>query len=297
MMNIIKAVSHLGRNVVGKMMYVAVLAAMTLGFDVVPEVMAQGAGDLVVAPTRVVLEGRTRTAQLTLLNKGSATATFRISAINMRMEDDGTVREIDKPDPGQHFASKLFRYSPRQVTLKPGAAQAIRILLRKPKGIADGEYRSHMMFRGVPNDSGESVENTGPADGIAVRLIPVYGITIPIIVRHGKTEAKVSLSELKMLPADETNKLPRLKYRIQREGSRSVFGDLTATYVPTSGSEVVISQLMRLAVYSPNKSRSVEMLLRVPEGLKLSGGRIKLSYKAIPDAGGKLFSEAELAVR
>jgi len=256
---------------------------------------AQGAGDLVVAPTRVVFDGRTRTAQLTLLNKGSATATYRIAAVNMRMEEDGTVREIDKPDPGQNFATGLFRYSPRQVTLKPGAAQAIRILLRKPKNLTDGEYRSHMLFRGVPDKAGESIEQTGAGDGISVKLIPIYGISIPIIIRHGKTAADISLSDLKLSAKDEANPLPRLNFKINRQGNKSAFGDLVATY-KSGGNDVVIGQIMRLAIYTPNTDRNVEMRLRVPDGVTLNGGKIHLTYSEIPDDGGKLMAQTDYAI-
>ena len=118
-------------------MFAAALAAVA-AFASVP-VMAQGAGDLVVSPTRVVLEGRTRSAQLGLVNKGSTTATYRITVVNMHMDESGAIKEVAKPVDGQQFADDLFRYSPRQVTLEPGASQAIRLLLRKPKDLADGE--------------------------------------------------------------------------------------------------------------------------------------------------------------
>ena len=293
-MNSVRKFSGKIRDAAKRFHWLGVIVGLGFGVMQPSGVWAQGAGDLVVSPTRVVLEGRTRTAQLTLLNRGSASATYRIAAVNMRMEEDGTVREIEKADPGQSFANGLFRYSPRQVTLKPGAAQAIRILLRKPKDLKDGEYRSHMLFQGVPQEAGESVEQ-GAADGIAVKMIPIYGISIPVIIRHGKTAADVSLSDLKLLAKDDANPLPRLKFQINRKGNRSAFGDLIATY--KSGSEsTVIGQIRRLAIYTPNTHRSVEMRLRVPNGTKLSGGTIHLSYTKTADDGGKLMSETEFMV-
>lgn len=250
--------------------------------------MAQGAGDLVVSPTRVVLEGRTRSAQLGLVNKGSTTATYRITVVNMHMDENGAIKEVAKPVDGQQFADNLFRYSPRQVTLEPGASQAIRLLLRKPKDLADGEYRSHMMMRAVPDVSGQSVESTGT--GAAVRLIPVFGIAVPIIVRHGKVEYSMSLSDLTFVPASEQEPLPKVRFKLNRTGNRSSYGDLTAT-LSAGGKDYVVSQIFRLAVYTPNDSRTVEMALRVPEGVKLSGNSLKVEYKEIADEGGKLLAE------
>jgi len=279
------------REVVAGFLVVAVAAVLlpSTGF-------AQGAGDLIVSPTRVVFEGRERAAQLSLANKGSASATYRITVVNMRMDENGGLTPVETPDPGQKFAGELFRYSPRQVTLKPGAAQAIRLLLRKPADLAAGEYRSHILFRAVPKEGGRSVEQTGTAKGIQVQLIPVYGITIPVIVRHGQVDVKVKLSNLAIAPPSGNTKTPSLKFKINREGSQSLFGDLTATYTPSGGSALVVGQINRLAVYTPNTGRQAEMVLRVPDGVKLSGGKLQLSYNATPEKGGALLGAAEIAV-
>ncbi len=259
------------------------------------QAQAQGAGDLVVSPTRVVLEGRDRSAQLSLVNKGSETATYRITVINMRMGPDGSMTEIAQPEPGQDFADQLFRYSPRQVTLEPGASQAIRLLLRKPKELADGEYRSHMMMRAVPQAAGQSVEQAAGAAGATVRLIPVFGIAVPIIVRHGKVDFGMSLSDMKFVPAADKDQLNKVSFNLNRSGNRSSYGDLTAT-LSAGGKDVILSQIMRLAVYTPNPSRLVEMSLRVPEGVTLSGNTLKVEYKSIPEEGAKVLAEQSIVL-
>lgn len=255
---------------------------------------AQGAGDLIVTPTRVVFEGRTRAAQLGLVNRGSETATFRISVINMKMGDNGELTEIARPEPGQQFAESLFRYSPRQVTLEPGASQAIRILLRKPADLADGEYRSHMMMRGVPNVQSQSIENL-QAGAASVQLIPVFGIAVPVIVRHGDLAFDAAIEGAEFIAASNEQPLDRIRFQLTRSGNRSSFGDLTVS-IDQNGEQVVLARTLRLAVYTPNTSRTVEMELRVPDGLDLSGKTLKLTYTTIADEGGELLSETTVAV-
>ncbi len=255
---------------------------------------AQGAGDLVVAPTRVVLEGRKRSEQLALVNKGSESATYRITLINMRMGVDGSMVEISEPAEGETFADRLVRYSPRQVTLAPGASQAVRLIARKPKDLAPGEYRSHMMFRSVPQVQTQSIENAANQGSSAV-LIPVFGIAIPVIIRHGELNYAVELSNTALIPPAKEGDLPRLKFDINRTGNRSAFGDLTAS-VMSGGDEIVLGQIRRLAVYTPNASRTVTMVLRVPNGVQLAGNNLKLTYKTIPDEGARLLSETSITL-
>ena len=254
---------------------------------------AQSAGDLVVAPTRVVFEGRTRSAQLGLVNQGSGTATYRISVINMRMDQDGGMVEITEPDDGQAFAGRLFRYSPRQVTLEPGASQAIRLLLRKPKDLEEGEYRSHLLMRAVPDEGGQSVE--APSEGAAIRLIPIFGIAVPVIVRHGELKYDVEINDAAYAPASDEKPLPEVSFSLDRLGESSAFGDLTIS-TDDGGEEVVLSRVMRLAVYVPNRSRTIVMPLRVPEGLNLSGRTLKISFAETADDGGAMKAESTITV-
>jgi P pilus assembly chaperone PapD len=256
---------------------------------------AQGSGDLVVSPTRVLLEGKTRSAALSLVNRGANTATFRISVINMNMSEDGQYKEVTKPEAGGKYAKDLFRYSPRRVVLKPGASQAIRILLRKPAGLASGEYRSHMFIRGVPkNVAGRSIEKKEEkGENVRIQLLPIYGVTLPIIVRHGSLSTKISVSDMSLMPADSKNRLPRMRFRLNRTGSASAFGDIRITYRSNSGSsDTLIGELNKLAVYTPNKSRVVEVRLRVPDNLQLTNGNLDISYRATGRAKTALIASA-----
>ena len=276
------------------------LIATVLPWVAPSEAWSQSAGDLVVAPTRIVFEGRTRTAQISLLNRGSAAATYRISLINMRMTENGGFKEIDEPAPGEQFADRLIRYAPRQVVLGPGDSQAVRLLLRKPRGLEPGEYRSHLLLRAIPSkDVGRSVEKPSSDDtGIRVVLVPVFGVSIPVIVRHGDLTAKVSLTELALAPAGGKGEGNLLSFRINRDGDRSVLGDLTVTYFPNGGKadELVVAQVTRLAVYTPNASRTVMMALRFPDGVTLGRGRLHVAFREISKNGGALLGEAEIGV-
>ena len=108
-----------------------------------------GVGDLLVAPTRIVLDGRSGT-EIILNNIGDDVATYRISVEFRRMKQDGTLEDVTKPSAAEKAAEEMIVYAPRRVTLPPNQPQSIRIARARPKGLPDGEYRVHLLFRAIP---------------------------------------------------------------------------------------------------------------------------------------------------
>jgi len=287
-----------GRLARGVLLFAAVIA----GLAAAAPVRAQGLGNLTVTPTRVVFEGRNRSAVIALVNNGASAAVYRISVIDMRMTESGQFQRIEdgKPLPGELFADNLFRYAPRQIDLAPGESQNIRLLLRKPAGLAEGEYRSHLLIQAIPKDgAGQSVEAPTNRDGVSINLLVIPGVSLPIIVRHGALEASGAISDMYLLPADQSGGQARLGFRIGRSGMRSLFGDLTARYfAPGRDEGLVVSQMNQLAVYTPNTTRSVVMGLTLPKGVTLeAGGRLEVTYSTPPVEGGKPIARGSLAIR
>ena len=284
------------------MRYAAIIAlATTL---IVPllgsTVYAQGVGNLTITPTRVVFEGRTRSNVVTLVNNGSESATYRISVIEMRMREDGGFERIaEGADQSTVRSSKgMFRYAPRQIELQPGQTQSIRILLRKPPELPEGEYRSHLFIQAIPKEgAGRSVENLGGSGDLSINLTIIPGVTLPVIVRHGDLSATATLSDFSLIPAVEGKSNPALSFRINRNGARSVYGDLTATYYPAARNNgVVVSQIKLLAVYVPNAARTVVMQLMLPEGTELAGGKIEVKFTTPPSEGAVEMATGEFSV-
>jgi len=277
------------------------LAFLTLSCTVfgVQGTFAQGVGDLVVTPTRIVFENRTRSAQVTLANRGSSTATFRISLIDMAMDADGQMATVPDGDPNSVVG--MVRYAPRQIDIAPGAHQVVRLSLRKPANLADGEYRSHMFFRAVPpENAGRSVtdETNLQKNELRIQLIPIFGVTIPVIVRQGQLTMNVSISDAVHTP--KTDKLPeRLEVVLNRTGQRSAFGDLVAAYQPVDGGqEIIVGRISRIAVYTPNTKRRVLMILQVPDGITLkAGGKLHVTYRATDSEGAAILGEQSITLK
>lgn len=260
-------------------------------FDVAP---AHAQANVTIAPTRLVFEDRDRSAELVLLNRGDQPITYRISLIAMHMSDDGRLQTVEEAVDGQLLAHDLLRFAPRQVRLEPGVAQRVRVMVRKPADLPEGEYRSHLLFQAVPDAPAE------PDDGIeagqlALRLNIISGLSIATIVRHGNLSARMSIDDLELVEADDREEASHITFQLRRDGDRSVYGDIAATFVPNESEEpVVVGQHRGAAVYTPNSTRDVQMALTLPDDLPLRDGRIIVTYHERSEDGGALLASQEL---
>lgn len=254
----------------------------------------QALAQLMVHPTRVVLENDQRSAQLEIINNSDKPTVYRISLVNRRMDEVGGFSSIESALPGEHFADEMVRYSPRRVALEPGASQIIRVMARKPAGLATGEYRSHLLFAEQEDAEARSGAASSGKGEIGVTLTALVGVSIPVIVRHGTTTAQVSLGRL-ALGTSADGGTPVLSMEMSRTGNRSVHGDLAVDFLPAGGgTSITVGRAGGVAVYTPNLQRQAKLPLLFPAGTNRSGGKLHVSYREPPERGGALLAEALL---
>lgn len=249
-------------------------------------------GDLLITPRRAVFEGTRQSQEFTLANTGNDTAKYNVSFVQYRMTENGSFEQITEPDSGQYFADKYLRVFPRSVTLAPNESQVVRMQFRKMPDMKPGEYRSHLYFRAVPNEKPLGEDAAKDTASIGIRLIPIFGITIPIIARVGELPVEVQLDELSLDTKSDT--VPNLAITFRRSGDKSVFGDILVNWVSPSGDSKEVGIVRGIAVYTPNQVRRFTMKLRnVPE-VNYSTGKLVVRYQAPNEQKSELFAEKEL---
>jgi hypothetical protein len=248
-----------------------------------------GVGDLLVAPTRLVLNGG-RGAEVILNNIGDEPATYRISVEFRRMKPDGTLEEVTDPTDAEKAARDMIIYAPRRVTLAPREPQSIRIAARPPAGLPDGEYRVHMLFRAIPPSTPVTQSASDAAKGLSFRLTPVYGVTIPVIVRLGNLDVKAGISNVRVEMHDGK---PAIALDLNRSGSRSTFGEVR---VLKAGLKDPIAIGRAIAIYTELNERSVV----VPVDDKFKGeiaGPVIVQYVETYGDGQKTIAETQAVLR
>ena len=246
-----------------------------------------GVGDLLVAPTRIVLDGR-RGTEIILKNIGDDVATYRVSVEFRRMGEDGKLSDVELPNDKEKAAEEMILFAPRKVVLPPDQPQAIRLSARAPQGLADGEYRVHMLFRAIP--APQPVTEPKKAQGVSFQLRPIYGVTIPVIVRLGNLEAKAGLANVRKVTDDGK---PAISLDIVRSGSRSTFGEIR---VFKAGVEKPIAMAAGIAVYTEVGQRSVTIPID-PALAANATGQVTVQYVEPTDTGPVTLAETSAVLR
>ena len=231
-------------------------------------------GNLLVTPKRIVFEGVKRSEELNIANTGKDTATYLISFVQLRMTKDGQVEQITEADSAQNFADKYLRFFPRRITLAPNEAQTVKMQVIRTNEITPGEYRSHLYFRAVPDEKPLGEKETENDNAISVKLVPVFGISLPVIIRTGETSAQLHFSNF----AIETEKDPVLKMTFNRTGNMSVYGDISAEYISSAGKITKVGMAKGLAVYTPNTIRNFNLQLDKNPEIDYHQGKIHLVF-------------------
>jgi P pilus assembly chaperone PapD len=264
----------------------SIVAAPLLGLSTDAQA---GVGDLLVAPTRVVLDGR-KGAEIILNNIGDEPATYRVSVEFRRMTEGGDLVDVTTPTDADKKAQDMIVYSPRKVTLAPHEPQAIRIAARPAQGLPDGEYRVHMLFRAIPPATPVIQPAGEQPKGVQFKLTPIYGVTIPVIVRLGNLQATAAIANVQL---EKKGGVPSIGLDLMRQGSRSTYGEVR---ILKAGVKDPIAFQRGVAVYTEVGKRHVSV--PVPENLRGAvSGPVTVEYLETYDDGSHLLAETQAVLR
>lgn len=269
-----------------------------------PEGSVGGMGDVNLYPKRVVLTDRDRTATIGLYNRAAATGEYDISITDMAMLPDGRLVTLDSvEDPAAQArvksASAMLRWSPHHVVLPANEAQLVRIMVRVPPDLPPGEYRSHFSAVSVPPPTGglsieQAAGDSAARANVGVRIVPRFGISIPIIVRVGDTTLTSGLKDIRLERTATGESVIRLV--ITRAGTRSSFGDIAVT---SSGTKKPIAEIKGVGVYPEIDQRAVQIPIdpKTDPALYASGAKLTVTYTDDDFVPGQTLAKADFIVQ
>ena len=243
-------------------------------------------GDLLIAPTRLILDGR-RGAEVILANQGSEEATYRISLELRRMDENGNLVPVEESEASaaEKAALEMIRYAPRRVTLPPAQPQSVRISARPGADLPDGEYRVHMSFAALPKVEAVA-QPVNEATGVSIALTPIYGVVMPIIVRKGKVEVTGGLANPRIVKTENGD---AFEIDMVRSGTSSLYGDLM---VFARGANEPAFIARGVGVYPEIGQRHSNFGLS-PEQSAALKGPVRVEYREASENGGGLIAAVD----
>jgi len=267
------------------------LAIIFIGLFVGVLNVSKDAQALRVTMKRIIFEGSRRTETITIINNKPDAVTYRMGWRHYKMTEDRSLVVVSDEDVDENMkmVDQMVRFAPRRVTVPGGGSQQIRLMLRRSRDLAEGEYRSHFWITPEAQIQKFSTDKKLAAGRSAVQLSLLTGISLPVFVRHGNltvsgeiTDAKLSRSGPKM----------SLTFTLNRKGNRSLYGDLAFTCL-SAGEETVVHQIRGIAVYHEVTKRLMKYEISYPEDGASACPRMRIEYRA--DKTDSLFAGKTIA--
>ncbi|MBY0419747.1 MAG: hypothetical protein K2W88_16975 [Pararheinheimera sp.] len=202
----------------------------------------QAHANLMISPLRVVFADDDRMQEVALINNGNEEMVYRIEWVEQLALPQGGYQPLNKTALPANYkaASSMIRFSPRQVRLKPGERQTIKLSARKPNSLAKGDYRSHLVLRAIPTPKKADA-------GLVLRAVVSY--SLPVMIRNGEPSFKVAINKASM-SLDKTGTNGAVQVELSRNGDYSSIGNLVAYWKPAgSSTETEIARLNDLSLY------------------------------------------------
>ena len=241
--------------------------------------------DLMITPTRVLFQDRDRFKEVTLVNNGEKPQVYEISWVFFQMQEEGTPYKSVASSVTDFDLSKYMVFTPRRITLAPGASQKIRLALRRPEKVPEGDFRAHLKFAVVPDPVDDSKHVGGkPAAVVKINV----GYTIPVIFRSGRPDVTADIGQIDIERDAKTGRL-KVRVPITRDGGPySILGDLFLYHEGPNGEEQV-GRVSNANLF-PEIGRRV---FDVPLVKEIAGGslRVVLKRDITEKDGGGVYAE------
>jgi fimbrial chaperone protein len=267
------------------------LKSMVVGISLVFALLSSHAGaSLLIYPVRVSFDETERSAQVTLTNTSQQTNTYRLLWREKRALNKGGYTPLSEQDEENTTASSMIRFSPRQVTLQPGERQVIKLKLRRLRGLTEGEYRSHLLFRALPpsnEDKDATISKT--------RINMVLSFSIPVTVQQGEYDTQVMLKQanLSYKPSDGSR---ALSLDLSRKGLHSPSGNISAYWTAPGEKEILIAKVSDYNLWSELSEAQVS-LSSTSAPFTPSDGRLRIHYEGVRDFQGNTYFDEVIQVK
>lgn len=224
--------------------------------------------NITLSKNRLFFAENERSDAVQLRNSGGRPMQFMTKLHLVEMDENGGIIRVDELE---NSAISMLKFSPKRGVVKPGGKQVIRFSVRRPRNLGAGEYRAVLSIT-------TSIATDKPE---AVTLKSSLAYNMPVIIRHGTTDATTAIVNPRVVYFNNT---PQLEFWQTLDGNRSLFGNFTVTN--KEGEQVGL--LNGVAVYTPLTQRKV----LIPLNDVYEDDELSVQYNEVIGFGGNASAQA-----
>ena len=164
---------------------------------------------------------------------------------------------------------------PSKSPLKPNEKQTIRVAVRRPKDLTEGEYKSHLKFKIVPHLSIKAEKEMDLANneiGLTAKVYASY--SIPVVYRVGEYDTNVSIGTPEISRGEKTPNI-LINFPITRTGKHGIIGLINVYHKDKNGKETEIGNLGNANIFSEITKRDFTV---ITQQTNLSPGQLRITY-------------------
>lgn len=231
----------------------ALATAIVLGTTATPHAaLAQG---VLVAPTVVFVNSRTRAATMDLINTSGGPSEITVETqFGYPVTDSAggiSVRLVDSVEAGAPSIAKYIVAYPRRVTVAPGAKQTIRLLVNPPANLPDGEYWSRIIITSRGGPARLAARATTDTSAIEVGVTLVVRTVTTMLYRNGAVTSAVTATGL---TAEHIGDSVVVRAQVARAGT-GVFLGMSHVELLNGAGQVLAKLDRQLPLYYPLSPR------------------------------------------
>lgn len=235
-----------------------------------------------LSKSRIDIEHNQNYAELLILNRSDKKKLVTFSWSDIIVKPDGSFMTLKEGEtyPDYMPAQPLIRYSPRRTILNPGESQRVRMYVKRTADMPQGEYHSHFTVVAEPLRPEQSMRTV--EGQITGKVSMNAGTSIPVFVRHGKTDVNVTIKDAYLA---QKGGIDRLFIESLNNSTRSTYGVVKLACVMPGGEriekDITIMRLYRevknlswnigLNEFKARECQDLSITVRDPDDFELKG--------------------------
>ncbi|MGV3278624.1 molecular chaperone [Rickettsiales bacterium LUAb2] len=204
--------------------------------------------------TYLLLDDQSRNIDIMVFNSSNVSHDYSLSLIHYQQNTDGSYTLITNNTENIKFADPYLLFTPIKFTIPAKSSQMVRIQRLPMPEARDGEYTSYLLIKEAPNPLDTARISVNSKSHVQLSLIPIFNISVPLIVRKGDLASNVSIQQAVINNDRSNNK--QLELTLARSGTKSIHSNI----VVYLGNKVV-GQLNGINIFLSADTRKITVAL------------------------------------